>query len=151
VKKVILFLAAVLIILLPSCSFLIGEDGDAYIAYSWVSITQVYTDDPSFGSIIYNELYEDANEGTWYFEYTSLGEFWTGTYTVYCNLGELLYDGEDIYFELWLYSFGPSLYKWSEAYARNIQIDEYLETLSSGGYTIELHAKRGSMLSADSL
>ena len=145
-KRKILVLIIVIIILLPGCSGMgvMGEDGDIYIAYSWVSITQVYTDDPSFGPTIYNDQYETATEGTWYFEYTSLGYSWYGTYTVYRNPGVVGYDGADIYFMLTLYSFGPSFYDWSYPYtnSRDLRGDEYSEIISRGGYTIELHAQR---------
>ena len=142
-KKIISLTVFAVVLLLCGCSIITGSDGDAYIAYSWVSISQVYTDDPSFGETIYNEVYETANVGTWYFEYTSLGYYWTGNYTVYKNPGGIGYDGEDIYFELWLFSFGPSFYEWSEEFARGVRGDEYTETITRSGYTIELHAEMG--------
>ena len=145
-KKIIIS-TAVLICFLPGCTGMDGTDGDVYIAYSWVSITHVYTDDPSFGDIITNGKYEDANTGTWYFEYTSLGYFWYGTYTVYRNEGEPFTDGEDIYFELTLYSFGPSFYEWSEEYAKGSGLpergSEYTEVLEKPDYTVQLHVWKG--------
>jgi hypothetical protein len=151
-KKVILIITAVIVIL-SGCSVMTGTDGDAYIAYSWVSITQVYTDDPSFGEIVYNDVYEDANEGTWDYNYTSLGVYWYGYYTVTKNPGGMFYDGDDVYFTLSLYSFGPSFYEWSYPYyhsratqdlaAPDADTAEYTETLTKGGYTVELHVCRG--------
>ena len=125
-RNAIILSIIILIILLTGCSGFVGEDGEVFICYSWVSISQVYTEDPSFGQTIYNEVYETANEGTWSYEYTSLGKYWTGTYTVYRNPGEIGYDGEDIYFMLTLYSIGPSFYDWSYPYyhSRGLEIQE---------------------------
>lgn len=101
------------------CSLFNGSNGDAYIAYSWVSgPISFYSEDPSFGDTIYNGVYEDASVGTWYFEYIAWDDsWWYGVYTVYENEGAFMTDGEDIYFELSCLSFGPSFYEWSPDFA----------------------------------
>jgi hypothetical protein len=116
--KRILFAAIGICFLIGSCHIFVGDDGDVFIAYSWVSVESISTDDPAFGPTIYNETYEDAYVGTWHFSYTSFdSSYWTGQYTIYRDEGYLLVDGDDIYFELSLYSFGPSFYEWDEYYA----------------------------------
>jgi hypothetical protein len=114
-----LLVSALLALSLSGCALFSGTEGDAYIAYSWAAgpIT-FYTEDPSFGSTIYNGQYENASVGSWYFEYISWDDsYWYGTYTVYVNDGGFLIDGEDIYFELACYSTGPALYEWSPEWA----------------------------------
>jgi hypothetical protein len=111
--------AGLIILSLFGCTLFAGSDGDAYIAYSWaVGPITFYTEDPSFGSTIYNGQYENATVGSWYFEYSAWdGSGWYGVYTVYVNDGGFLVDGEDIYFELACYSTGPSFYEWSPEWA----------------------------------
>ena len=76
-KRKLLILLIVIAWLSSGCSAFMGTDGAAYIAYSWVSCQAIYTDDPSFGSTIYNEIYEDATEGSWNFEYISFDDsYW---------------------------------------------------------------------------
>lgn len=126
-------------IVLAGCSLFFGEDGrdgqpgEAYIAYSWVGLPlYLSTSDPSLPQSIYNGTYYDAIPGTYSFEYQAFdGSYWQGTYTTYVNPGELgepgfLFtdgrdgaDGEDIYFELTLYSTGPTLWDWPDAYSNN--------------------------------
>ncbi len=131
VTRIKLFVIVVFPVLFSfSCEMFTGEDGidgDAFIAYSWaVGPILFYTEDPAFTdqSYIYNGRYEDAAPGTYYFEYISWDDsFWFGEYTIYINEGTeggFLTDGingEDIYFELACYSFGPSFYEWSEEFA----------------------------------
>ncbi len=99
-----------------------GEDGDSFIAYSWVSgpIT-FYTEDPAFEGqdAIYNESYVSAVPGTWYMEYQAWdGSQWWAEYEIYLDEGEdggLFTDGDDgvdLYFELAAYSIGPSFFVW---------------------------------------
>jgi len=115
-----------------------GEDGSAYIAYSWaVGPITFYTEDPAFTGLSYivNGEYLLTVPGTYYFEYIAWDDsYWVGTYTIYINEGEpgspgelgTLFqdgangadgaDGEDIYFELACYSTGPTLWEWTYEY-----------------------------------
>ena len=132
ITKFLVFVVFVSSICLAGCSFFFGEDGEdgspgnAYIAYSWVSVPlYLSTNDPSMPQSIYNGTYYDAVPGTYSITYEAWdGSFWQGTYTIYVNPGEpgsagFLFtdgedgaDGEDIYFELTLYSTGPTLWEW---------------------------------------
>lgn len=110
----VIFLMAGLILL--SCS-VDGEDGTSYIAYSWTStLSYLYTEDPAFGATVYNAQYETATEGTYYMEYTADGNSWWAQYEIEIDEGEEggLFsrgeDGDDLYFELYLSSYGPSFY-----------------------------------------
>lgn len=104
-----------------------GEDGQAFIAYSWaVGPIMFYTEDPAYEDREYisNGVYEETVPGTFYFEYIAWDDsYWYGEYTIYINEGTSGgfltdgIDGEDIYFELACYSFGPSFYEWTEEYA----------------------------------
>lgn len=101
-----------------------GDDGEAYIAYSWaVGPITFYTEDPAFSgdANIYNGEYKKTRPGTHYFEYVAWdGSSWYGEYEIYREEGEdgSLFsdgeDGEDLYFELACYSFGPSFYVWND-------------------------------------
>ena len=67
---------------------------------------------------IYNGVYFDSNPGTFYMEYTA----WDGTssyymyYTLESNPGFLMLPGDDIWYEIALYSSGPTLYQWDYEY-----------------------------------
>jgi hypothetical protein len=114
VAKYVVLLMASLIVL--SCS-VDGEDGTSYIAYSWYCIQGVYTEDPAFGNTIYNGEYETATEGEYYMDYQDCnGDVWWAVYEIEIDEGEEggLFtrgeDGDDLYFELYLSSSGPSFY-----------------------------------------
>lgn len=101
-----------------------GDDGTAYIAYSWsVGPITFYTEDPAFSNdeYIYNGEYKKTRPGSHYFEYVAWdGSSWYGEYEIYFDQGEVATlfgdgaDGEDLYFELACYSFGPSFYVWND-------------------------------------
>ena len=107
-----------------------GEDGDVYIAYSWVvGPFTWWTNDPALAGEIYiiNGRYYPALPGTYDFQYQSWdGSVWEGSYTIYVDEGKpgMFFtdgaDGEDLYFELLCLSTGPSLYVWSYPYARRV-------------------------------
>ncbi len=96
-----------------------GADGDVYIAYSWTgSLDDLYTEDPAFGSTVYNGVYERTRPGTYYFQYVhsyAPTTLWYGTYTLRADPGEdggFMKDGDDgidLYYELYMWSFGPEL------------------------------------------
>lgn len=101
-------------ILLGGCS---GGKGDVYLSYSWTSMPQyIYDENPSIPSTVYNGIYYQTNEGSYYMEYTAWdGSDWWMIYTITANPGEAFFqDGAPAYFEIALYSFGPSIYQWSD-------------------------------------
>lgn len=124
------FLAIAIVTMFSSCDLFMGQDGqdgEAYIAYSWVVGPILFrTNDPAFGDdeYIVNGQYRTVVPGTYQYEYIAWDDsYWWGEYTVYIEEGEpglLFYDGfdgEDLYFELACYSFGPSFYVWDEDFA----------------------------------
>ena len=118
-KKLFFLLIGVLIVFTTSCAM--GEDGDTYLAYSWTSLPlSWYDENPSIPSTIYNGTYYATNEGRFYMEYTAWdNSSWWMYYTISANPAQFFADGEPAYFEIALYSFGPSLYKWN--YARGVE------------------------------
>jgi len=101
-------------ILLGGCT---GAKGDVYLAYSWTSMPlYLYDENPSIPSTVYNGTYYQTNEGSYYMEYTAWDDSsWWMIYTITANPGEAFFqDGLPAYFEIALYSFGPSIYQWSE-------------------------------------
>lgn len=113
----ILTIALVASIALAAC---IGPDGNAQLKYSWVSVPQYFYDEnPSTPSIIYNDVYFDTNPGTYYMEYISWDDSaWWMTYQITVNRGSLLLmPGDDLWFEITLYSSGPTLWKWPYQYS----------------------------------
>ena len=72
--------------------------------------------------------------GTYYFDYIAWNDsYWYGNYTIYVEEGTsggLLFDGadgDDLYFELACYSFGPDFYVWSEEFAYLTLDNRYFE------------------------
>jgi hypothetical protein len=132
--------------LLASCAPWVGIDGEAYIAYSWaVDPIVFYTEDPAFAGkdFISNGVYENAHVGTWYFEYIAWdASYWYGTYEIYVDEGGPLYHGEDVYFELACYSFGPSFYAWDEDFAFRAVGTTVPPNTTGGGGRQELSAGR---------
>jgi hypothetical protein len=107
--------ASVLLIVavLAGCT---GVPGEAFLAYSWVSAPlSLYDENPSVPATVSNGEYVKTSEGSFYMEYTAWdGSGWWMTYTITANPGQPMFqDGEDAYFEISLYSFGPSFYEWS--------------------------------------
>jgi len=151
---ILVFLFSVL-----SCSLLVGEtgsDGESYIAYNYYSSTEItYTNDPAFPIIteIQDGVYEKTVPGTYSFEYID-NSTWTGEYTIYVNEGMnggLFVDGlngRDVYFELTMYSSGPSFYDWIEPKAVTKKLgtltdsEVYIETFHKGNFTVVLKYKK---------
>ena len=100
-----------------SGSFIIGDPGDPFIAYSWTSGPFTFsTDDPGIPDVIYNGQYYGTYPGTYWFTYQAWdGSVWTGYYTIYRDTGGAGSDGDDTYFELACYNTGPILYVWEYA------------------------------------
>jgi hypothetical protein len=131
--------------LLAGC---IGEDGDLYLAYSWLSAPQYFYDEnPAIPSVFYNGTYYESEEGTYYMEYIAWdGSGWWMNYTLTANPGDLFFvKGAPAYCEIWLYWFGPSLYNWSEPRSIEGQADGesgldgvQTESRTIGGYTITI-------------
>ncbi len=104
----------VLMIMFGGCT---GAKGDVYLAYSWTSMPlYLYDENPSIPATVYNGTYYQTSEGSYYMEYTAWDDSsWWMIYTITANPGEAFFqDGLPAYFEIALYSFGPSIYQWSE-------------------------------------
>jgi hypothetical protein len=116
--KTKLFLFSIVVIIstiLTSCT---GPEGKAYQKYWWAgSLGYFYDTNPSTPYTIYNNVYFSTNAGNYYLEYRAFdGSAWYMYYTITINKGGPLFiPGDDVWFEIDLYSFGPSLYKWDSA------------------------------------
>lgn len=104
------------IVLLASCG-VPGSDGQSYVALDYsVAPEAIYF--PSFPqTVFFGEYYEHA-AGDHSGEYIAWdGTYWWFTYTILIDEGgeAPLFGvgdhGDDYYFSIWLYSFGPSLYE----------------------------------------
>ncbi|MFO7730644.1 MAG: hypothetical protein R6V86_07760 [Spirochaetia bacterium] len=141
--------ASVLLIVsvLAGCT---GAPGEAFLAYSWASAPlSLYDDNPSVPDTVTNGEYVKTGEGSFYMEYTAWdGSGWWMTYTITAKPGEAMFqDGADAYFEISLYSFGPSFYEWSypreltaagEGEDGALQPDRGSEKMASGGFVMEM-------------
>lgn len=140
-KKLFGFISVVLVQLTAGCE--LGVDGETFLAYSWTSSPQyIYDENPSTPSWITNGEYFRTDEGSYYFEYTAWdGSDWWGKYTITAEPGELFTDGAPTYFEIALYSSGPSLYEWSsprKVDANREERERGHEKVTMNGFTIEL-------------
>jgi hypothetical protein len=98
---------------LVSCT---GPDGKAFLAYSWASTPQyLYDENPATPTTVYNGDYFETAAGTYYMEYVAWDDSaWWMIYEITINEGSaFLSPGDDVWFEITLYSTGPSLYEWS--------------------------------------
>jgi hypothetical protein len=156
--------------LFTSCAGADGEDGDAYIAYTWATgpITFYYLQDPAFAdnSVIINGDYEQTVPGRYYFMYKSWNNsVWDGYYTIYVNAGEDGKfmsdgdDGEDLYFELYCPSYGPTLYVDTEPTASRSavkvatsdakRLQKELQLAKDSGLTLEQSGSKEAAVSID--
>lgn len=166
--------SVLLILMLAGCSLLLGTDGqngDAFICYSWVvGPIDFSTSDPAFAGLTYisNGTYRRATPGTYHFEYIAWDDsYWSGNYTIYIEEGTsagFLFDGvdgDDLYFELACYSFGPDFYVWNESFAylsldnsyskkRNIAVSTEIDLKKSTGTVMSVStALRSDLLNSD--
>ena len=113
-----LFVIFVVVALLFSCK---GSDGEAYLKYSWVGLpTYFYDSNPSTPQTVLNGVYFRTNPGRYYMEYKAFDNSrWYMNYEITINEGKVGSDGDDLWFEITLYSSGPTLWKWTSA--RNIK------------------------------
>jgi hypothetical protein len=97
-----------------------GNDGDAQLKYSWVGLPKYFVDtNPSTPTTVINGVYFHTNPGKYYMEYIAFDNSgWYLNYEITINEGTVGSDGGDLWFEITLYSTGPTLYKWTTA--RNI-------------------------------
>ena len=140
--------------------------GPTYFSVDWaVSPISYWDDNPSLPYSFYRGTYYETNVGTYFFEYTAWdGSSWYGTYNIKADKG--IFGGDPAYFELNLYSSGPSFYQWSTARSavnnieptgaspfaecklENIeQVQVCRETKITDGYTIELEYYKSSIYS----
>ncbi len=128
--------------LLSGCK---GRPGDVYLAYSWVSMPlYLYDENPSTPSTIHNGDYFSSNPGTYYMEYVAWDNSgWWMKYTLTANPGEMFFvDGADAKFEIALYSFGPSIYKWSNMADTNNVANSARGVLPSHGKSLARNERK---------
>lgn len=94
-----------------------GEPGKSYLALDWVYTPEALSF-PAFPSTVTAGEYIRHSAGSYRGEYIAWdGSYWSADYRIEVSPGEpggLLLDGADgadMYFTMWLYSFGPSLYQ----------------------------------------
>src|SRR6056297_2336768 len=137
------YASVVLIVaLLVGCT---GAPGEAYLAYSWVTAPlSLYDENPAVPATMSNGEYVESDEGSYYMEYTAWdGSGWWMTYTITAQPGEPMFqEGADAYFEISLYSFGPSFYEWS--YPRELTIADEGEASTAAGEENSLQPARRS-------
>ena len=107
----------VVLVALAGCT---GPHGNARLKYSWLyKPLYLYDENPSTPSTVFNDEYFDTDPGTFYMEYTAWdGSGWWMYYTITVNEGLLFFiPGDDLWFEITLYSSGPTLWKWSTAFS----------------------------------
>lgn len=105
--------SAALLISITSC---MGPDGEASLKYFWVYAPEsLYDENPLTPDTVYNDEYFSTNPGNYYMEYTAWdGSSWWMDYEITVEAGEIFFNpGSDTWFEIALYSSGPSLYEWS--------------------------------------
>ncbi len=101
--------------LITACS---GPPGAVYLSYSWVSLPQhIYDENPATPATIYNGEYFPSAPGSYYMEYIAWdGSGWWMEYTLTAVDGGLFgAAGDESYFEITLYSTGPTLWRWNTA------------------------------------
>ena len=140
-----------------SCSGEDGKDGNAYVSINWsYAPTYYYDTNSSIPYTFYNGINYKSLPGTYSYRYTAWsGDSWSGYYTITINSGEkgtfniLLLpkdgsNGEDSYFSLWLYSFGPSFYNSREKINRELSNNN--KTLSEKHSKIDFLKKNKDLI-----
>ena len=162
----ILVLTGMVIALGSGCK---GAKGEAYVGYSWVSSPlYLYDENPSVPSTVINGEYYKTEEGEYYMEYTAWDDSdWWMVYAITANEGKAFYrEGDPAYFEITLYSYGPTVYQWSESRSAGTpagegqtdspsavteigepepyegRTDHGTETIVRGGYTLRIEYGR---------
>ena len=122
-KKLLLFLSLFVGVILFSGCAKDGENGKAFLSFTWDAYVDYYWDDNSnIPTPIYSYTEYEVGAGTYNYEYgcsDGAGNYWgfEGTYQITVNPGEsgsLFTDGEngdDSYFTFGLYGGGPWFYK----------------------------------------
>lgn len=132
----------IILVLLFAISCEMGKEGETFLAYSWASKPlYFYDENPSTPSLVTNGEYFRTNEGRYYFEYIAWDNSgWWAYYTITAKPGELFSDGAPTYFEITLYSSGPSLYTWSTPRSLDTSREDGkgYEKITINGSTIEL-------------
>jgi len=137
-KKNPMYSMVFLLVILAACGFLTnckGDDGEAYLAYSWVYAPQyLYDENSAIPGTVYNGTYYNTDDGSYYMEYIAWdGSGWWMNYDISSNPGKIFFqEGDPAYFEICLYSSGPSLYEWDEAKSADDIITSDLESNTSG-------------------
>jgi hypothetical protein len=118
--KIIKTIAPILFVILVSCGQ-DGQDGDAFIKFTWDWYVDTYEDTNSdTPSTLYENTYYETDPGSYSFEYwcsDGMGDVWyyTGNYTIRINVGEkggflsAGDDGEDNHYHMELTGDGADL------------------------------------------
>jgi hypothetical protein len=125
-KNIKIFILLGLTALIFSCSK--GDDGEAYLKYSWVGLPLYFYDtNPSTPQTVTKDVYFHTNPGRYYMEYRAFdNSYWYMNYQITVNEGSVGSDGDDLWFEITLYSSGPTLWKWTNAtrYIKEIEMNK---------------------------
>ncbi len=131
-KKAIKYLFLIMVSLfICGCSV---ENGRTYQKYYWAySPKYIYDTNPYTPSIIYNDEYFAAGEGSYYMEYTAWdGSSWYMYYSIEVDKGFLFDRGDDFYYEIDLYAAGPTLYRYRDSKDINSGKNADAKTFNSG-------------------
>jgi hypothetical protein len=137
-KKLTVALCSVfLLVLLSGCT---GPRGEAYQQYWWSAMpTRLYDTNPSTPSTVVNDVYFPTNSGSFYMEYTTA--ITNVNYYLYYTITTeesnfFLSPGDDSWFEICLFSTGPSLYKWPSPLSVIVNEPNLGDATSSGSISI---------------
>ena len=125
-KKFLVFVLVLFGLFCIGCSVtqVNGPSGNAFLKYTWIGKPlALYDENPSTPATVYNGTYFSTNPGTYYMDYKAFdGSEWWMNYTITVNKGSGGSKGADLWFEITLYSTGPTLYKWT--YEKNVHESE---------------------------
>ncbi len=136
-------------VLLPGCGT-DGDDGTAYLSYTWVFDLDYLTDDnPSIPSTVVMDDWYETRPRTFRGSYGYTGSiysfYWEYDYTIVINEGTKAKafsdgkDGLDIHYTLGLWSDGPELYSEEGDYSDDRNVDIFKATREGIDY-LNIHA-----------
>lgn len=166
----------ILTFLLSCCLFIqiscTGSPGQPYLKYYWIGTPLAFSDsNPSTPYTVYNNVYFPTDTGTFYMQYIAWdGSGWWMYYSITSNPGKMFWvPGDDSWFEIDLFSSGPSIYEWplemsveeahystsgdiSSAIVINHEVvvpdvlqepePLYVQSITKGNYTLEIRCGR---------
>jgi len=112
-RKILRNMISIILLSIPLLGCTIRE-GHSYQKYYWVyEPLYIYDTNPYTPNTIYNDEYYYVEAGSYYMEYDAWdGSGWYMYYTIKEDKGILFDDGDDYFYEIDLYSSGPSLYRY---------------------------------------